>query len=223
VGTPIQGSLAASDCRLNDSPADVYRLVVPTVQNVTISVTSSTFGPRLSVQGGEPLAELYGDVPTGNTATVARILAAGTYYVVANGRTPTSAGAYTVSVTTSPLVVCSVASAISTITPAAGAGTTITGSLAPTDCALSDGTLADVYKLTVTGTVNLQIDLSSTSFDAYLFLTTSAFSTIVDDDDSGGGTNARIVRSLTAGTYYIVANAFDVGAQGAYSLTVKIP
>jgi hypothetical protein len=188
-----------------------------------ISLTSSAFGPRLSLRSGTPLSELFGDVPTGSTSTISQSLPAGTYYIFAGARTPTAAGAYTLSVTATGAVICGAANSISTIIPAAGAGTTITGSLASTDCALGDGTRADVYKVSVTTTVNVDIDLTSTAFDPYLFLVSAAFGTITEDGDSGGSKNARISRTLSPGTYYIVANSLVLGAQGAYTLTVKIP
>jgi hypothetical protein len=43
-----------------------------------------------------------------------------------------------------------------------------------------------------------------------------------EDDDSGGSTNARITRTLPAGTYFIVAEPFgDYTSHGAYSLVTK--
>jgi hypothetical protein len=117
---------------------------------------------------------------------------------------------------------CATSNAISTITPTT-AGTTINGALTSTDCTLSDGTFADIYRLTVTVSTPVQIDLTSTAFDAYLVLFDASLGGVAEDDDSGGGTNSRITRTLAPGTYYIAANAFDVGVTGAYSLTVKIP
>ena len=43
------------------------------------------------------------------------------------------------------------------------------------------------------------------------------------DDDSGGNTNARIIRHLAAGTYYMVAKPFgDYTSHGAYTLIAAI-
>jgi hypothetical protein len=44
---------------------------------------------------------------------------------------------------------------------------------------------------------------------------------VAQDDDSGGNTNSRIVDSLSAGTYYVVATAFgDYTAGGNYTLSL---
>jgi hypothetical protein len=43
------------------------------------------------------------------------------------------------------------------------------------------------------------------------------------DDDSGGNTDARLLRPLSAGTYYVVAKPFgDYTAAGAYSLSLAM-
>jgi hypothetical protein len=53
------------------------------------------------------------------------------------------------------------------------------------------------------------VDMTSTAFNAYLFLLRPDGQTDVEqDDDSGGGTNARITFTLDqSGTWYIIANS----------------
>jgi len=224
VPQTVNGSLASSDCKLTTSdprPADLYKFTLPSTQVVILTTQSAAFQPITNlydVNGNFIVA----DSSSAGQSRVTRTLPAGTYYVAAEGKTFTSNGAYTLSLTGSATVACSAASSIQTITPTT-AGTTVAGTLVAGDCTIFDGTFADVYKITVTTTATVQVDLTSTAFDAYLWLYDANFASITSDDNSGGGTNARLSRSLTAGTYYIEANTFAFGQTGAYSLTVKIP
>ena len=65
----------------------------------------------------------------------------------------------------------------------------------------------------------IDLRLNSSEFDAYLLLLDAKGAVIDEDDDSGGNTNARVSRSLAAGTYYIVAKpSGDYTSHGAYTL-----
>ena len=101
-------------------------------------------------------------------------------------------------------------------------GTPINGTLATSDCALGDGSFVDYYRLTIAATVNVQIDLSA-GFDTFLGLLSivgTTVSVIATDDDSGPGTDSRISRVLTPGTYAVAANSFAAGVTGAYQLSI---
>jgi len=69
-----------------------------------------------------------------------------------------------------------------------------------------------------------QIDLSSLTFDPYLFLEDAAGKLLAQDDDSGGNLNARMIfRPEKTAVYSIVATTFDPGVgrdPGPYGLTV---
>jgi hypothetical protein len=106
--------------------------------------------------------------------------------------------------------------------PTVTLGVPIDAALASTDCPFGDGTFFDGYRLQIAATTNVQIDMTSTTLDAYLELHSVVGSTITRvaaDNSSGGGTNARIVQSLAPGLYVVVANSF-IFASGAYRLTV---
>src|SRR4029079_16697534 len=185
---------------------DLYKFTLASTQVVTLTTQSAAFQPITNlydVNGNFIVA----DSSSAGQSRVTRTLPAGTYYVASEGKTFTSNGAYTLSLTGVATVACSAASSIQTITPTT-AGTTVAGTLVAGDCTIFDGTFADVYKITVTTTATVQVDLTSTAFDAYLWLYDANFVSITSDDNSGGGTNARLSRSLTAGTYYIEANTF---------------
>ena len=44
---------------------------------------------------------------------------------------------------------------------------------------------------------------------------------VTEDDDSGAGSNARIVSTLTAGTYFVQVRHYNLGATGNYSISVQ--
>lgn len=99
-------------------------------------------------------------------------------------------------------------------------GTTVNGTLSVTDCTFQDDTYVDYYGFTLTSPRQVTITLRSTDFDAYLVLFSSTSAVVEQDDDDGGGNDARIVRTLTPGTYYIAANSFDVET-GSYTLSTQ--
>jgi uncharacterized protein YjdB len=105
-------------------------------------------------------------------------------------------------------------------------GQTLTGDLAATDCTLDDGSYVDLYRLTVTASTRVQIDVASTAFDAYLLL----FEEMMDgsvlaigaDNDAGPGTDARLTQTLPPGIYLIGANSLLDAKTGAYQVTVAV-
>lgn len=103
-------------------------------------------------------------------------------------------------------------------------GQDVNGTLGTGDCALDDGSFADLYSFSGVAGQQIAISLTSTAFDAYLFLLDADQNVVEDDDDGGGGTNSRIPATSgfltlpTTGTYIIVANSFSGGETGAYTL-----
>lgn len=218
IGQSMSGSLATSDCKLADSTyRDLYKLTVTTSTTVRIDLTSTAFDAYLLLRdaNGTTLDEDDDGGTSGNAMLIAT-LAPGTYYIVANSAVAGQTGGYTLSVTvTNPA--CTMSNAVATTL-----GATVNGTLATSDCILpSDGTYADVYRLTLATNRAIQVDLASSAFDAYLVLIDANGTVVAEDDDSAGGSNARIVTgTLAAGTYYVVANSFAIGETGAYTLTI---
>ena len=107
-------------------------------------------------------------------------------------------------------------------------GQTLNGTLATTDCKFPDNTYVDAYSLQVNTNTNVQIDLTSTTFDTWLILFESTGSGLViraenDDVDPNdpSNTNSRINFALVAGRqYFIGANTFDANVTGDYQLKV---
>ena len=101
------------------------------------------------------------------------------------------------------------------------AGQTVNAALSASDCLLADDSHADLYRFTLTSARVVQVDLTSSQFDAYLGILDADGELLVDDDDGGGGTDARIVLTLVAGSYVIVATSFEPGETGSYQLRVQ--
>jgi hypothetical protein len=104
---------------------------------------------------------------------------------------------------------------------AASSSGSTTGTLSSGDCALGDGSAVDYYALKLASAADVQIELASGDFDAYLLLWDEDGEVLDEDDDGGGGTDARIARRLGAGLYLVAANAFEVDEAGRYTLRVS--
>jgi hypothetical protein len=89
-----------------------------------------------------------------------------------------------------------------------------------------DGSFLDVYSITVPQTTDVQIDMSSTTFDTWLELyelvnPSTAQPRAVNDDIAEGNTDSRILFTLQGGAkYLVVANSFDTQVTGDYALSV---
>jgi hypothetical protein len=106
-------------------------------------------------------------------------------------------------------------------------GSTQSGILAGTDCSLADGSFVDYYRLTVVVTGRIQIDVSSTAFDAFLLLfeeQPDGSVTPVDfDNDAGPANDARLLRDVSAGeTFLIGANSLLAAQTGVYQVSVSV-
>jgi len=78
------------------------------------------------------------------------------------------------------------------------------------------------FRLSLPVASSVQIDLRSTAADTYLYLLNAAGAVpIAGDDNSGGGTNSRLVVSLPAGNYMIVAGTASANQAGDFTLSVN--
>jgi hypothetical protein len=108
----------------------------------------------------------------------------------------------------------------------------MSGFLGPGDCTLndldptsSDFSYYDPYRIVLPGSGTFSVDLESSGFDAFLWVTDlAATSVLAFDDDSGGGVNgtdSALSVHLAAGSYLVLANSFDPMATGAYLLRTQ--
>ena len=80
------------------------------------------------------------------------------------------------------------------------------------------------FRFSLAEEAEVRIDLSAASRDALVYLLAEDGRLIDADDDTGGGVNARIERSLPAGTYQIEASTvgWSGRAAGAFDLTLRV-
>ena len=111
-----------------------------------------------------------------------------------------------------------VAQAQQPITP----GTRLRGSLGEGDSRLGTGEWMDTYTIVGRAGQRLVIRMTSTAFDAYLFIRGPSDFSQDNDDEAQGDNNARLDVQLPAdGTYRIVATSYRAGEQGDYALEVS--
>jgi hypothetical protein len=94
------------------------------------------------------------------------------------------------------------------------------GTLGQGDCDRF-GTWTDRWSLDLSAEASVRIDLSSGAFDAYLELLSSNGLVIAENDDAGS-LDSRIIETLPAGSYVIVARSLGQGQSGPYTLSVTI-
>jgi hypothetical protein len=219
---------------------------VPTsiVANTSTSLTAaakSVVSPAPSVlvkdQNSEPVAGVTvsfvitsggGSVTGASVATDASGIA-----TVGSWTLGTSAGLNTLTATAgalTPVVFSATATVVTPPPPASSCdvrtvhsiGTTTTGSLAASDCALSDGgfvTYVDFFSATA-GEATAYLFRQTASFDTYLFLATPDLAVIAEnDDESATSTNSAIKALLPAGSYLLGASSFDARVTGDYSIS----
>lgn len=79
----------------------------------------------------------------------------------------------------------------------------------------------DVFQFVLTQTATVSVTTTG-SLDTYGILLDSAGKTVAEDDDLGVGSNFRIRRKLTAGTYSIVVRGASGTETGAYALQITL-
>lgn len=96
------------------------------------------------------------------------------------------------------------------------------GALASGDLTMPDGSYFDQYTFEGVAGQLVKISMTSPDFDAYLILQDPYFDTLVHGDDlADGSTNAQIVLKIPyAGIYRILANTYNQGDTGQYTLSL---
>jgi hypothetical protein len=211
LGQSATGSLDPTDCRLDDLRAEGWNLQLSSAAGIRIVMTSSSFPPGLLLTDRQLNIVAWGDWSPDRTQLFAE-LPAGQYIVWATSWADDPVGSYQLAA--SELQMCSAAT-----TSTIAVGQTVPGSLGDTDCIFFYGNYADGFRLDLPVGQGLQVDLTSTSFDAVLVVTDRDMNMLYWDDDSGDGSNARIRRRFPAGEYIVWVLGYGSGA-GAYQLAV---
>ena len=205
-------------------------VVAPTVTTVSVSPSTTAVAnggttPLTAVVRDQNNVIMTGQVPawsTGNSM-IATVSQTGIVTGVSPGGPVTitatlagKSGTATVMVTSSP---CDASTPITI-------GQSLSGTLSTSDCALEDGSFMDQFQVVVAANGRIQIDVTSTAFDAYLILylrnPDGTKTAVGADNNSAGGTNARLTRDVLAGeTYVIGANSLLPSVTGAYQVSVQ--
>ena len=97
-----------------------------------------------------------------------------------------------------------------------------TGELTDTDDEAEDGSLFDLYRITVRAGEKVTVTMRSSAVDSYLVLGQLAdgeWTQIAYDDDGAGGNHAKLEHTFeVAGQYLIRANTVGAGKTGTYTI-----
>lgn len=211
-------TLSMDDCVLpNDSPGDGWQLTITATTVVQVDLTSDQFDAFVAITDDDlVLVAAADDTGEGTNASLITSLAPGNYIVWATSFAA-EAGAYQLTVGPARTPTC----VVEEPTGAIAVGETIQGELDVADCLMVNGAVAERWQLVIDATQTVRIDLRSTAFDAYLYISDPDGVFIAADDDGGDGAdlNSRIQLTLDPGTYLLWASSFDA-EMGAFDLAV---
>ena len=218
-GGYIQRLNAASCKGADGQPVDYYGFTLSADSLALAVVTSSAVDAFLTLfdSSGNPLrSDDNGYI--GIDPLIVQYLPAGSYKLAVRSATSSAGGLYQVDLRT----VEGPRPALCSPSAPLNMGATVNGNLTYTACQYPDQTFADVYAFTLDNDNTVDLQMASSNFDAYLVLLDAKGNVVDEDDNGGGGTNARIVSPLAAGTYFVVAKpAGSYLDHGSYSLSAK--
>jgi hypothetical protein len=212
--------LGAGSCRgPNGGLVDFYEFTLPSEAVTAMILTSNQIDAHLTLLDAGGSALRSDDDGYGMTdSLIVQHLPAGTYRLAARAASGTQGGLYQVDVRTIFGPRPAFCGARSTV-PVGGS---VSGTIDFSGCQYPDGVFADMHRMVVTAEASLDIRLTSAAYDAYLLLLDGKGNLLDRDDEGGGDRNARIVRTLAPGTYFVVAKpASGVTSGGAYTLSAQ--
>jgi uncharacterized protein (TIGR03437 family) len=238
AGDTVNGALTIDDQIEIDQDTrdtfffDAYRFTGTANQTVAVDLRSSQFDAtiilyRLGTDGSLNYVasdDISGGFSNGNkvnnNAMLVTVLPQNDDYLIfatTSNTNPDGIGSYTLRFTTNVITQINY-------------GTNLTNAAITTsDIQISTGDYWDVYWFQGTQGDRVQIDLTSTAFNAYLVLNKVSGDFVSDDDNSAGGTNARISptsspRPLASlpetGKYIIIATPYAPNVTGSYTLSL---
>ncbi len=214
-----------SDCTSSKNAgvyAQYYTFLLTSTQEITIDLSSSVDTLLYLLDGAGqngPVLKANNDISSSNkNSRIVTILRAGRYTIEATMSGQNRTGHFTVSVgvTTAVNDVCDYDLEVNIdVTNSWDAGCTSIHRASR---------YAKYYTFTLLADQEVTIDLQSAR-DAYMFLLAGAGETgpvVAEDDDDGVGTNSRITRTLTAGSYTIEATTSAGTQSGDFTVSVTV-
>jgi membrane protein implicated in regulation of membrane protease activity len=191
---------------------DYFRIRITGSGMLTVSSTGSfdTYGYLLNSAGRVLLSN--DDSGTGRNFKISKMVSRGTYYVRIRGYSSTGKGNYGLSVGFSDGSSDDHGNSISSATNV-GLSSSTRGRIER----VGDN---DYFRIFVAGSGGTLTVNSTGSLDTYGYLLDSTGKTLQANDDNGLGTNFRISRRVSRGTYYVRVRAYSRSPIGSYGLRV---
>ena len=222
--TLAAGTYSIEVSSVNDSAVGGYFLSVnaPTLSTMSPAVGEPGSSFSVTLGGTRLTSPLTVNAGTGITVTDISVSsstqATATFTIAANAALSSRDVTITTAEGTSDALAFAIPSTIAV-------GQRISGTLAITDQISPNApySYADLYRLTLTATTAVTIDLRSTAFTSAAYVLSSAGAILYTDTFSGGNSNARITATLDPGTYYVEASSLLERKVGDYTLSVNLP
>lgn len=225
LNTDVSGSWK-SDCASQHragSYAKYYTFTLANSKDVTIDLTSTQDTYMYLLSGSSQTGSVLLEDDDGGSGSNSRIiitLFAGTYTVEATTFDSGVSGNFVVSVTTDLPSTSACIEPIATNTSIMDAWEAGCGSRHRPQ------SYAKYFTFTLLSSQEVTIDLQSTDADSYLYLLSGSGQTgpLIEQDDDGGssGSDARIVRTLSAGTYTIEATTYAASRTGDFVVSLNV-
>ena len=217
-GEPVRGRLSGPEATLGDGkPVQAWTIEALEGETATIRLESEDFDSYLFAYGPGMSETMTDDDSGGGLNSELTILfpETGTYTIGAGALSTGSTGSYSLSVT-DPIDMHS----LSTDGRLLQVGSNARGTLTVEDPVIG-GKPMQAWALEARAGDFVTIDLISSEFDSYLFVTGPGLAEPLSDDDGGEDLNSRLEISLLAdGVYHVIASSLG-GEVGEYRLRVR--
>lgn len=220
------GSLDSGDPTFSDGKSyDEYSIDVRAGQEVIAILTAVDFDPYLILVA--PSGERFENddyAESSDVALVEEIPSEGsTWRVQVTSYESGESGAYALVLTTRLRTDATTSDEEFTVTGEipSGANASVSGTLDASDSTRNDESWYEGWSIDVEEGDHVVFMLKSPDFDAYLSLV-SPTDRLFNDDEGGGGTDSRLDMTFDeAGRWTVVANTFNPGDSGGYTLSVE--
>ncbi|MDZ7705408.1 MAG: PEGA domain-containing protein [Trueperaceae bacterium] len=210
----VSGELSADDATRDDGRlVDLYTLTLDEATTVQIDMISDPLDPYLYLEtaDGAAIAE-NDDGPRGTDSQIVAELAPGSYRILASSFFGGDTGPYTLSVQTFEEI--ELTSDADLTLPSE-----VSGELSVND-ATRDGSLVDLYTLTLDEATPVRIVMSTEGFEPYVYLETADGEFIDGMGSNFGEMTATLREALEPGSYRVLA-ASNFDDVGPYTLSVE--